>query len=295
MQGNEYHDIKGHFTDKANDGGVCYHNTSTKENVLVEGVKKGFYLENDNEKPTQSVLRKAISKSHSPWKNDFLKAYDKGSETSKEIIDKISNGLKVKISSDGESYYSYNENLVRFTPSGLSLYAEGWYDDEDTIYHEMGHALDRTLRYAIEGKKRSGPFYSHNMVSTTYIAKNGKTLLENIKEELTPQVRERIVDDFMKEYQKTEDYKQAKVVKAKYADLSDMCEAQSGKTGFVCGHSIKDQNYWDESGNNQATEAFAELFSAKSSSNHGRYKLLKKYIPNTCKAFDEIYQKMKGI
>lgn len=24
-QGNEYHDVKGHFTDKANDGGACYH------------------------------------------------------------------------------------------------------------------------------------------------------------------------------------------------------------------------------------------------------------------------------
>ena len=85
------------------------------------------------------------------------------------------------------------------------------------------------------------------------------------------------------------------VVKAKYADLSDMREAQTGKMGFACGHMIKNLNYWDDGGENQATEAFAELFSAKSSSNPERYKLLKKYIPNTCKAFDEIYQKMKGI
>lgn len=61
------------------------------------------------------------------------------------------------------------------------------------------------------------------------------------------------------------------------------------------GHMIKNPNYWNDGGKNQATEAFAQLFSAKSSSNPERYKLLKKYIPNTCKAFDEIYQKMKGI
>lgn len=54
MQGNEYHDIKGHFTDKANDGGTCYHefgtlkSKSAKEKYIVsKGFKKirgyGYY------------------------------------------------------------------------------------------------------------------------------------------------------------------------------------------------------------------------------------------------------------
>lgn len=45
MQGNEYHDIKGHFTDKTNDGGACYHefgtlkSKSAKEKYIAS---KGF-------------------------------------------------------------------------------------------------------------------------------------------------------------------------------------------------------------------------------------------------------------
>ena len=39
-------------------------------------------------------------------------------------------------------------------------------------------------------------------------------------------------------------------------------------------------------------EFFAEAFSAKSSSNQERYELIKKYLPKTCKAFEEIYEKL---
>lgn len=45
MQGNEYHDIKGHFTDKANDGGACYHEFSTLKSKSAKDkyiASKGF-------------------------------------------------------------------------------------------------------------------------------------------------------------------------------------------------------------------------------------------------------------
>lgn len=289
----------GQWGDDETGSNVNWKNPNAKESDLVKGVEKGFGLEakkkTDDDKNAPKVgVRSLIEKSRSPWKDAFLKSYDKGSETSKAIIDKIGNRLTIKIASKGGSYYTpiYGSVHLNSHSAQLTLNVEGWYDDESTIYHEFGHALDYQLFEKILKGKRQ---YLGETISNKYVTKNGKTLLENIKEEMTPQVCERIVDDYMKEVKKAEDYRQARVAKAKYADLSDMREAQSGKMGFAVGHMIKDPNYWNDGGENQATEAFAQLFSAKSSSNPERYKLLKKYIPNTCKAFDEIYQKMKGI
>lgn len=79
----------------------------------------------------------------------------------------------------------------------------------------------------------------------------------------------------------------------KWGDLSDII---SGKTSdgynFGMGHS---SSYWNQGGkdNNRAKEAFAEFASAKST-NPESYELLKRLLPQTAKAFDEIWNKLKN-
>ena len=289
----------GQWGDDETGSNVNWKNPNAKESNLVKGIKKGFGIESkkkgDDEKPTQGGnVRSLIEKSRSPWKKTFLDSYDKGNETSKKIIDKIVNEVVVRVSSKGGSYYSptYGKVYLNSHSAQLVLNIKGWYDDEATIYHEFGHALD----YRLAKKMANGEVEYGNTVSNTYITKNGKTLLGTIMEELDQDKLDKIYVDYRNERDPVEqDFMKRCEVLGKYSDLSDMWEAQSGKFGFGCGHMIKNWNYWDDEGKNQATEAFAELFSAKSSSNPERYKLLKKYIPNTCKAFNEIYQKMKGI
>lgn len=60
-----------------------------------------------------------------------------------------------------------------------------------------------------------------------------------------------------------------------------------GFAGFGHGRS-----YWKKRDDLRGIEFFAEVFSAKSSSNQERYELIKKYLPKTCKAFEEIYEKL---
>lgn len=97
----------GQWGDDETGSNVNWKNPNEKESDLVKGVEKGFGLEANNDKNAPKVgVRKLIEKSRSPWKSMFLKSYDKGSETSKAIIDKIGDRVTIKIASQGGSYYT---------------------------------------------------------------------------------------------------------------------------------------------------------------------------------------------
>jgi hypothetical protein len=79
----------------------------------------------------------------------------------------------------------------------------------------------------------------------------------------------------------------------KWGDLSDII---AGKTNNAVtlgmGHTV---SYWSQGGkdNQRAKEAFAEFASAKAT-NPESYELLKRLLPKTAKAFDEIWGKLKS-
>lgn len=109
-----------------------------------------------------------------------------------------------------------------------------------------------------------------------------------------------------REYWESEEYKKAKdlyrkvsdeypgAVLVKWGDLSDVISgATKNKLNFGMQHKA---SYWkggffDTWQDKRASEAFAECASAKST-NPASYELLKKYLPNTVKAFEEIYDKL---
>jgi hypothetical protein len=74
-----------------------------------------------------------------------------------------------------------------------------------------------------------------------------------------------------------------------YSDMSDIVSGGTqGRESLVqCGHTM---GYWLRLGS-RGKEAFAEVASAKAT-NPKSYDVMKKYLPNTVKAFEEIYSKL---
>lgn len=80
-------------------------------------------------------------------------------------------------------------------------------------------------------------------------------------------------------------------VRRKWADMSDVVNgATNGNSTLVdVGHF--DFGYWNNS--TRAKEAFAEIASSKAT-NPASYDVFKKYLPNTVKAFEEIYNGLES-
>lgn len=99
MQGNEYHDIKGHFTDKANDGGACHHDgdgtflskedeeniNKIKDPVIKENARKLIWLKEKIRKETFDFYEetkqikseaKKLGFDYSHRNNEFTKEID---------------------------------------------------------------------------------------------------------------------------------------------------------------------------------------------------------------------------
>lgn len=295
------------YVPKGNEAGGQYGDDETGSNVnwknpskLVKGVKEGLnvgvQVEPSGKKGANDISKSIEeSKIGDSSKKLFKKAWDGGNETSKKIINMIPEKINVELKDSGQSFFTSGTRYVSIAES-VDEY-EGWYDKEDTIYHELGHAVDmlyckgyqKTKAYIRGLPEYEG--YSKKSLSYSYKTSNGKTLNETLNEELDKKTRKRMIDDYTKETK--ESGKDRDEIDAKYSNLSDMCQACGGgkkEYGYDFSGYGHSRGYWKEYGDHKVKEFFAEAFSAKSSSNKEKYELIKKYLPNTCKAFDEIYE-----
>ena len=288
----------GQWGDDETGSNVNWKNPNAKESKLTQGVKKGLgqttgvQIEPTKEKGKNDIS-KAIDESgeNSETKSIFKKAWDSGNETSKSIIDNMPRKISVNIKDKGESYFNAMLDYVNISKN------IGGNDgkNQETLFHELGHAVDHMYcegkiitKVDIWGQTSAKVIPS---LSFCYKTSNGMTLNETLKKEFKPAIRQKVVSDYRNEIAQINDYKQRMKVNAKWSDLSDMYEGAGGNSyGFAgFGHG---RSYWKNQDDVRGLEFFAEAFSAKSSSNQERYELIKKYLPNTCKAFEEIYEKL---
>lgn len=286
----------GQWGDDETGSNVNWKNPNAKESKLTKGVKKGLgrsvQVEPTKEKGKNNI-RKSIDESgaNSETKSIFKKAWDSGNEKSKSIIDNMPRKISVNIKDKGESYFNAALDYVDISKN------IGGNDERNqgTLFHELGHAVDHIYcegkiitKVDIWGQTSAKVIPS---LSFCYKTSNGMTLNETLKKEFKPSIRQKVVSDYRNEIAQINDYEQRRKVNAKWSDLSDMYEGAGGNSyGFVgFGHG---RSYWKKKDDIRGLEFFAEAFSAKSSSNQERYELIKKYLPNTCKAFEEIYEKL---
>lgn len=305
----EGHPAGGQYGDNDTGSNVNFHRAK-----LEDGFKKGFETKKPETPSVQVTATKEKgqnniadeiekSKLDDTLKKEFKEAWDTGNETSRKIIESIPEKVVCNFNKGKKSYFS----LSRESSSaivGANMYVVSDYEGvQSTMFHEFGHAVDY-LYSTSETKTIYDYGFSKselkikNTLSYDYVTSNGKTLNETLRGEFDGEVRKKLLADYKKECDGASDYKEQLKIREKYANLSDMYEAQfSSERGFSgYGHG---RRYWKSDDKNQATEFFAEAFSAKSMKNQEQYELIKKYLPNTCKAFDEIYDKVakdpKGI
>lgn len=290
----------GQWGDDETGSNVNWKNPNAKESKLTQGVKKGLGESVGVQvEPTQKKgvndIGKSIDESRldETTKNAFKNAWDSGNETSRKIIDAIPEKMKIDFKKRGDSFF--DSNMLRASISEGIFEYEGWHDKQEVVFHELGHAVDilycKGYQTTTQYFRGIGEFEGHpfKTLSYSYKTSTGKTLNETLIEELSKEKRKQIVEDYNKEIASSSKKGETN---AKYADLSDMCEAcGGGKKAYGYGFSgyCHGRAYWKSSSDKRAKEFFAEAFSSKSSSNKERYELIKKYLPNTCKAFDEIY------
>lgn len=94
--------------------------------------------------------------------------------------------------------------------------------------------------------------------------------------------------EFAKRYNKKE--AQLGAVYQKWSDVSDVVSSLSNGIGLCGAHQ---RSYWRKPGK-RAEEAFAEIASAKAVDGGGRYELLKRYLPSTVAAFEQIYDALNS-
>ena len=291
----------GQWGDDETGSNVNWKNPNAKESKLTQGVKKGLGESVGVQvEPTQKEgvndVGKAIdgSKLDETTKNAFKNAWDSGNETSRKIIHAMPKKVDVEFKKNGNSFFNGYMRSASIS-EGIFEY-EGWVDKQEVMFHELGHAVDmlycegyQTTKQHIRGFEDYEAF-ERKTLSYSYKTSTGKTLNETLIEELSKEKRKQIVEDYNKEIASSSKKSETN---AKYADLSDMCEACGGgkrSYGYAFSGYCHGSAYWKQSSDKRAKEFFAEAFSSKSSSNKERYELIKKYLPNTCKAFDEIYE-----
>lgn len=288
----------GQWGDDETGSNVNWKNPNAKESKLTQGVKKGLGESVGVQiEPTKEKGKNDISKSidesgaNSKTKSIFKKAWDSGNETSKSIIDNMPRKISVNIKDKGKSYFNAMLDYVNISKN----IGDNDEKNQETLFHELGHAVDYMYcegeiitKVDIWGETSAKVIPS---LSFCYKTSNGMTLNETLKKEFKPAIRQKVVSDYRKEIAQINDYEQRMKVNYKWSDLSDMYEGAGGNSyGFAgFGHG---RSYWKKRDNLRGAEFFAEAFSAKSSFNKERYELIKKYLPNTCKAFEEIYEKL---
>lgn len=245
--------------------------------------------------------------------NDDSFSYENGKEKGTYFVP-LGNRVQYKMDDDGGEGSCYSKGGV--------FYHETWHAI-DKNYGENGEYLSKS--YVFEnGQTFKDKIYrdtssdSINWKSVKEDIENDRKALikengysEDQKEEILKNLQKKVAswhdlpepkpphNEWMKE---TEEYKAANayseaVMKAesrwrrKWGDLSDIysgyAKSHYGLVGL--GHS---SSYWSRSGM-RAVEAFAECASAKAT-NPESYEVLKKYVPNVVKGFEEIYESLNS-
>ena len=259
-EGNEY---GGEYAD---DSGSNANYKADGESDFEKGLKKGFGIKEG--KPAVQIkatdgkwnndIGSEIDKiSDEPLKGIFKKAWEGGSEESRKIIDNMPKKIKIYFKKGTNSYFNSSDNTVHVSDKAGSI--KGWYDSQSSLYHELGHAID----YMYCSGKKEYPFRIRGLgyiplktgvsLSNDYKTSNGMTLGETLKNELKLSVREQMQRDYNREFTENDDYDYENKIRAKWSNLSDMCEASGGKYSFAFAGYGHGRSYWNKRKDNRAS------------------------------------------
>lgn len=144
MQGNEYHDIKGHFTDKANDGGTCYHDTE-KRLLKKRGEIKNKWANYEDEFGFLPNMTEEKQKEYEKDWDDFHKELE-ASGWERYANNRFYN----------QNYKAEGEDFIRsYDPER----DEEWFEfkkmgrPQDKAYHSVKEAMEDLERYKKEAEE----------------------------------------------------------------------------------------------------------------------------------------------
>ena len=133
MQGNEYHDIKGHFTDKANDGGACHHDTEKRLLKKRNEIKKKWANYEDEFGFLPNMTDEKFEEYNKDW-DDFNKELE-ASGWERYANNRFYN----------ENYKAEGENFIRsYNPEEDEEYYDfkRWDAPHDRAFHSVKEAME---------------------------------------------------------------------------------------------------------------------------------------------------------
>lgn len=144
MQGNEYHDIKGHFTDKANDGGACHHDTEKRLLKKRDEIKKKWANYEDEFGFLPNMTDEKFEEYNKDW-DDFNKELE-ASGWERYANNRFYN----------ENYKAEGENFIRsYNPEEDEEYYDfkRWDAPHDRAFHSVKEAMEGLETYKREAEE----------------------------------------------------------------------------------------------------------------------------------------------
>lgn len=144
MQGNEYHDIKGHFTDKANDGGACHHDTEKRLLKKRDEIKKKWANYEDEFGFLPNMTDEKFEEYNKDW-DDFRKELE-ASGWERYANNRFYN----------ENYKAEGEDFIRsYDPEEDEEYYDfkRWDAPHDRIFHSVKEAMEGLGAYKREAEE----------------------------------------------------------------------------------------------------------------------------------------------
>lgn len=144
MQGNEYHDIKGHFTDKANDGGACHHDTEKRLFKKRNEIKKKWANYEDEFGFLPNMTDEKLEEYNKDW-GDFRK------ELEESGWERYANNRFYN-----ENYKAEGEDFIRsYDPEEDEEYYDfkRWDAPHDRIFHSVKEAMEGLETYKREAEE----------------------------------------------------------------------------------------------------------------------------------------------
>lgn len=144
MQGNEYHDIKGHFTDKANDGCACHHDTEKRLLKKRDEIKKKWANYEDEFGFLPNMTDEKLEEYEKDW-DDFQKELE-ASGWERYANNRFYN----------ENYKAEGENFIRsYNPEEDEEYYDfkRWDAPHDRVFHSVKEAMEGLETYKREAEE----------------------------------------------------------------------------------------------------------------------------------------------